>query len=165
MFVSKPSGTDPLVGSILREFSNDLKGQYLENVLANRKKTYWQKIKNGDQRSNCNRIPKMEGFKEKINMDVMKNVVSRTTAAVGEACNNLNFKRNSKTLTVQSTTLQRHISCSFISRLTGQNFKTYLRGLKNISFPVINSQNFEIVLQLLEKYKPELLQEDCENLL
>lgn len=89
------------------------------------KKTYCQRTENGEQRIKCKGIPKTETLKEEINMDVMKRMVLGTGTAVVEACKDLNFKRDQKSLTIQSTTLQRHISCTFISRVIGQNFKTY----------------------------------------
>lgn len=160
MFVSKPDCADPPLGSILGDFSDDLNGDYFAESLTLGKKTYCQLLGNGDQRLKCKGIPKTEKSEGRANVDVMKGKNFGTGPSIVEACKDLNFRRNSKTLTIQTISLNRRISCTLASRVIGQGFRTYPHGYRNIPFPAFASPEFDLVFYSLDKYNPVLLEKD-----
>lgn len=135
MFASKPGKPDDLVGSFSGNFSDDLWGEHFEKIWPlERSHTAWKW--KWEQFIQC------KALKAKL-----KNVFRRfeekkifgSGPAVVEAYIDLIFKRDSKSLTTQSRTLPRHLSCTFISCVIGQIFPAYSHGFKDISFTMINS--------------------------
>lgn len=98
---------------------NDLNGSHFTEFMALGKKSYCQLLNNGEQCLKCKGIPKTEKLKGRVNMEVMKGMIFGTGPSIVEACSDLNFKRNPKTLTIQTTSLNRRVSCTITSRVIG----------------------------------------------
>lgn len=87
-------------------------------------------------------------------MDVMKGMLFGSGPSIVEARSDLNIKRIPKNLTIQTTSLNRRISCILTSRVIGKHLWTFSHGCENIPFPLLGFPEFKLTCCLVENFNP-----------
>ncbi len=148
------SFSDPDIGIIPGDLSDELKGDYFVSGYFISKKLYIIRLKQGKHKIAAKGIPMQADTDQRINMETMPTLLN---GARIEGCNTTTFKRDTGNWTMQTVPLVRNIQCTFTSRVIGQGFRTYPMGYKDIPFPLNESPELECVRILKARINHEEL--------